>query len=82
MIQGLERGGSAREDGGGMEPGLCASCRWARRVVSGRGSVFWLCERSRVDGRFRKYPALPVRACAGYEQEGQGETGGALDKLR
>jgi len=47
--------------------GLCAECRWSRRVVSGKGSVFWMCERSKVDPRFRKYPPLPVLACAGFE---------------
>jgi hypothetical protein len=60
--------------------GLCAECRWSRRVVSGKGSVFWMCERSKVDPRFRKYPALPVLACAGFE-EGAG-VGGEIDDLR
>ena len=47
--------------------GLCATCLRARLVVSGRGSRFVLCERSRTDPRFPRYPPLPVRACAGYE---------------
>jgi hypothetical protein len=47
--------------------GLCAVCRHSRRVVSGKASVFWLCERSREDARFRKYPALPVVRCVGFE---------------
>ena len=52
-----------------MEPdaGLCADCRHARRIVSARGSVFLLCERSRTDPAYPKYPRLPVRACAGCE---------------
>jgi hypothetical protein len=49
------------------DPGLCGSCRHQRVVVSGRGSRFSLCERSRTDSRYPRYPALPVRACAGYE---------------
>jgi len=49
-------------------------------VVSGKGSVFWMCERSKVDPRFRKYPPLPVLACAGFE-EGAG-VGGEIDDLR
>jgi hypothetical protein len=58
-----------------VNPGLCATCRWSRRVVSARTSVFWRCARSEVDPRFPKYPRLPVLACAGYE-EGEGEEEG------
>jgi hypothetical protein len=49
-----------------MDPGLCASCRHAR-VVPGAHSRFWLCERSRTDPRFPRYPRLPVLQCPGYE---------------
>ena len=47
--------------------GLCATCVNMRRIVSDRGSVFYLCELAKVDGRFAKYPRLPVRECEGYE---------------
>lgn len=47
--------------------GLCSLCLHARTVESGKGSMFWLCERSKHDGRFRKYPALPVTRCEGFE---------------
>ena len=50
------------------EAGLCASCRHAQAVTSARGSTFTLCKLSFVDARFAKYPALPVRQCAGYEE--------------
>lgn len=50
-------------------PGLCATCRHVRRVESGRGSVFHLCGRARLDASFPKYPALPVLACRGFERE-------------
>lgn len=46
--------------------GLCFQCRFAHVVESGRGSVFYLCERSRTDPGFPKYPRLPVVKCAGY----------------
>ena len=49
------------------DPGLCATCRHARRVDSARGSRFWLCARSADDSRFVKYPRLPVLHCPGYE---------------
>jgi len=48
--------------------GLCDSCRHQRVVRNTRGSVFSMCERSKVDGRFPKYPRLPVLECAGYER--------------
>jgi hypothetical protein len=48
--------------------GLCESCRHARRIVSARGSAFWLCGLAATDSRFRKYPALPVLSCNGYRQ--------------
>jgi hypothetical protein len=38
-----------------------------RRVTSDRGSVFYLCELSKVDPSFPKYPRLPVLECRGYK---------------
>jgi len=49
--------------------GLCATCRHARVMRSDHGSVFYLCQLSKVDQRFPKYPTLPVRRCAGYEAD-------------
>jgi GNAT superfamily N-acetyltransferase len=46
--------------------GLCASCEYVQRIDSARGSRFYLCERSRTDPSYPRYPRLPVRACAGY----------------
>jgi hypothetical protein len=47
--------------------GLCDSCRFQRIVRSGRGSVFTLCERSKIDPEFPKYPRVPVTECRGHE---------------
>ena len=47
--------------------GLCDRCQHAREIRSDRGARFVLCERSRTDDRFPRYPRLPVRACAGFE---------------
>jgi hypothetical protein len=47
--------------------GLCRTCRHARTITSGRGSTFLLCERSRTDPHFPRYPPLPVLRCAGHE---------------
>lgn len=48
--------------------GICSTCRHARTIRSAKGSEFWLCERSKIDPRFSKYPRLPVRACPGFER--------------
>jgi hypothetical protein len=52
--------------------GLCAGCSHARRVSTPR-SRFWLCERSRTDASYDRYPRLPVLSCGGFEP---GEPGG------
>lgn len=48
------------------DPGLCRVCRHGRIVTSARGSVFRLCELSRIDPAFPRYPPLPVVRCAGF----------------
>lgn len=47
--------------------GLCDSCVHQRLVPNTRGSEFSLCERSRTDPAYPRYPRLPVSACAGHE---------------
>jgi len=50
--------------------GLCESCRFARTIVSDRGSQFTQCSRSRYEAHlFPKYPKLPVLSCDGYEKK-------------
>lgn len=48
---------------------LCKSCANVREVVSGTGSAFLLCQLSKLDKRFPKYPPQPVVRCDGYEDE-------------
>jgi hypothetical protein len=48
--------------------GLCASCLHARPVESAKGSQFLLCQLSKSDPHFPKYPRLPVRSCTGYQK--------------
>jgi len=50
--------------------GLCSMCEHVRRVESGKGATFWLCDLSKSDSRFRKYPPLPVSRCAGFQLYG------------
>lgn len=51
--------------------GLCDRCRHQRLVPNTRGSVFSLCERSKPDPSFPRYPRLPVEKCRGYEPRPQ-----------
>src|SRR5262249_55623392 len=46
--------------------GLCRDCRHSRTVATTR-STFWLCQRSKADPSFPRYPRLPVLVCPGYE---------------
>jgi hypothetical protein len=50
-----------------MRAGLCDSCQHQRLVSTTRGSTFSLCEKSKEDARFPKYPRIPVAACPGYK---------------
>jgi hypothetical protein len=60
-----------------ISAGLCASCRYAKTITSDRGSVFALCELSKSDPHFPKYPRLPVLACTGWKPEGSPPTANA-----
>lgn len=55
--------------------GLCGTCRHSRRVVSGKGSTFLLCRRSKTDSRYPRYPRLPVAECLGWEAGSGAEDG-------
>jgi hypothetical protein len=48
--------------------GLCEECRHQRLVPNTRGSVFSLCERSREDPAYPRYPRLPVLSCPGFQR--------------
>jgi hypothetical protein len=50
--------------------GLCDTCLHQRLVPNTRGSVFSLCERSRSDSRYPRYPRVPVTACPGHKARG------------
>jgi hypothetical protein len=49
-----------------------------RRVTSDRGSVFYLCQLSKDDPSFPKYPKLPVLKCRGYENNDLKDFGSPL----
>jgi hypothetical protein len=52
--------------------GLCDDCRHQRIVRNTRGSAFSLCERSRTQSDFPRYPRVPVTECRGHEWRVQG----------
>ena len=46
--------------------GLCEHCLHRRLVRSERQADYLLCEYSRIDPSFEKYPRLPVRSCSAF----------------
>jgi len=52
-----------------MDAGRCATCAHCQ-VIDAARSRFYLCRRAFDDPRYRRYPVLPVRACAGYVAAG------------
>jgi len=63
-------------DTGPVTFGLCDSCVHQRIVRNTRGSVFSLCERSRTDPAFPRYPRMPVLACRGHEPRSEADGAG------
>ena len=53
--------------------GLCEDCRHQRLIHNTRGSSFSLCERSRTDPEYPRYPRLPVLSCPGHEPRAPNE---------
>ncbi len=45
---------------------LCEKCALMREVVTPKGSRFLLCQLSKTDPAFPKYPPQPVVRCTGY----------------
>jgi hypothetical protein len=54
------------------DAGLCDRCRHQRVIRNTRGSVFSLCERSKTDPDFPRYPRLPVTSCRGFQPRASG----------
>lgn len=50
-----------------VHPGLCAACKHMSRVETPRASTFVMCNLSKTDPTFPKYPRLPVLQCHGYK---------------
>jgi hypothetical protein len=46
---------------------MCDTCEHQQIVRNTRGSEFSLCQRSREDPAYPRYPRLPVSSCLGYQ---------------
>ncbi len=46
--------------------GLCDVCVHQKVIRNTRGSSFSLCELSKVDEAFARYPPLPILKCRGF----------------
>jgi hypothetical protein len=57
---------------GRIPAGLCELCQYQRVIGNTRGSTFSMCERSKTDPDYPKYPRLPVLECAGFEPKRKG----------
>jgi hypothetical protein len=51
-----------------IDAGLCDTCRHQKVIRNTRGSSFSMCERSKTDPAYPKYPRTPVVRCAGHER--------------
>lgn len=50
-----------------MTHSLCETCVSMREVITPKGSRFLLCQLSRTDPAYPKYPPQPVVRCDGYQ---------------
>lgn len=54
---------------------ICLDCADHRTIVSGRGSVFLLCQSERTPAAFPKYPRQPVGQCPYFQAIAVSEEG-------
>ena len=54
-------------------PTLCESCCWMRAVATPKGSRFLLCQLSKTNPVYVKYPPQPMVVCNGYQPKAQTE---------
>lgn len=68
-IESLESNARGLDEIAAMQPllrnSVCLSCADHRTIVSGKGSVFMLCQSKTTPKQWPKYPPQPVRQC-GY----------------
>jgi hypothetical protein len=52
-----------------MTQSLCETCALMREVITPRGSRFLLCQLSKTNPAYPKYPQQPVIRCTGFTKE-------------
>jgi hypothetical protein len=52
-----------------MTQSLCETCAWMREVITPKASRFLLCELSKTNPAYPKYPAQPMIRCEGFRQK-------------
>ena len=65
-----------------VRAGLCDSCIHQKVIRTTRGSAFSMCERSKTDPRYPKYPRVPVLECRGYEKRASDGEGALASSQR
>jgi len=56
-----------------MNHSLCESCAFMREVVTPKKSRFLLCQLSKTNPDYPKYPPQPIVRCEGHQQKQEGE---------
>ena len=52
-----------------MTPSMCEMCALVREVITPKGSRFLLCQLSKTNPAYPKYPPQPVVRCDGYQKK-------------
>lgn len=64
----MDSSGQKPESKPKINPGLCGTCASMRDVVNENGHHYFLCNLSKMDVRYPKYPKLPMVNCDGYKK--------------
>jgi hypothetical protein len=56
-----------------MPQSLCETCALVREVITPKGSRFLLCQLSKTDPAYPKYPPQPVVRCEGHQKKDETE---------
>jgi hypothetical protein len=51
-----------------MTQSLCETCAWMREVITPKASRFLLCQLSKTNLAYPKYPPQPIVRCEGFMQ--------------
>jgi hypothetical protein len=56
-----------------MTHSLCETCAFMREIITPKGSRFLLCQLSKSDPAYPKYPPQPIVRCGGYQKKEKSE---------